>query len=303
MAIIANDTQFIGIAPSIDLNGKKSALLNAQTEPVTMQDIIDTAGTGSQGPQGIQGPVGPQGVPGPVGPAGLNWQGAWASGTSYVADDAVGYGGASYFCILATSGTTSPNLATANWALLASQGANGTPGATGAQGPIGPQGPQGPSGTSNPQVIDVKVTDGTAVTGTTNAAISQSIRIPANTFTASGGMLEFMARYQKTGFAGIQSTNVYLNTTLSLSGATALAWFSSTSPTFVQGIRTARINSNILTIYTANSTALTDYSVTSNAQTSVAFDTSVDNYLLFTITLTNASDSSVVEMARATKYE
>lgn len=47
MAIIANDTQFIGIAPSIDLTGKKSAILNEQTEPVTMADIIETVGGGS----------------------------------------------------------------------------------------------------------------------------------------------------------------------------------------------------------------------------------------------------------------
>jgi hypothetical protein len=46
MAIIANDTQFIGIAPSIDLTGKKSAILNEQTEPVTMADIIETVGGG-----------------------------------------------------------------------------------------------------------------------------------------------------------------------------------------------------------------------------------------------------------------
>jgi hypothetical protein len=51
MAIITNDTQFIGIAPSIDLNGKKSALLNAQTEPVTMADIIETVGGGLEGTQ------------------------------------------------------------------------------------------------------------------------------------------------------------------------------------------------------------------------------------------------------------
>jgi hypothetical protein len=49
MAIIANDTQFIGIAPSVYLTEKKSALLNAQTEPVTMQDIIDTVGGGLEG--------------------------------------------------------------------------------------------------------------------------------------------------------------------------------------------------------------------------------------------------------------
>jgi hypothetical protein len=91
-------------------------------------------------PPGAQGPIGPQGVPGPVGPAGLNWQGAWVSGASYVVDDAVGYAGASWFCIAPTSGTTAPNVTPGNWALLASQGA------TGPQGPQGIQGPQGPPG-------------------------------------------------------------------------------------------------------------------------------------------------------------
>lgn len=88
-----------------------------------------------QGVPGPQGPQGPQGVPGPVGPAGLNWQGQWVSGTSYVEDDAVGYNGASWFCINPTSGTITPDLDTSNWALLAAQGATG------------PQGPQGISGT------------------------------------------------------------------------------------------------------------------------------------------------------------
>ncbi len=90
---------------------------------------------GPQGPSGVNGGTGPQGVAGPVGPAGLNWQGAWVSGTSYVEDDAVGHNGASWFCINPTSGTTPPNADTTNWALLASQGAQG------------PQGPQGESGT------------------------------------------------------------------------------------------------------------------------------------------------------------
>lgn len=92
-------------------------------------------------PPGAQGPVGPQGVPGPVGPAGLNWQGAWSAAGTYVVDDAVGFGGASWFCInpVGPSATTPP-ADPANWALLASQGA------TGPQGPQGIQGPQGPPG-------------------------------------------------------------------------------------------------------------------------------------------------------------
>jgi hypothetical protein len=92
------------------------------------------------------GPTGPTGPQGPVGPAGLTWRGAWVSGTSYVVNDAVGYSGASYFCIANTSGTTTPNLATTAWALLASQGAVGPAGATGATGATGAQGPTGPAG-------------------------------------------------------------------------------------------------------------------------------------------------------------
>jgi hypothetical protein len=101
---------------------------------------------GSQGIQGVQGNTGPQGVPGPVGPAGLEWKGSWVSGDSYIEDDAVGYDGASYFCILATSGTIAPDLDTTHWALLAAEGLQGPAGATGAIGATGPTGPQGVQG-------------------------------------------------------------------------------------------------------------------------------------------------------------
>lgn len=104
------------------------------TVAIKTADFIFQIGAGTVGPQG---PIGPQGVPGPVGPAGLTWQGAWVSGTSYSVDDAVGYGGASWFCISATSGTTAPDSDPTHWALLASQGATG---------PQGPQGIQGPAG-------------------------------------------------------------------------------------------------------------------------------------------------------------
>ena len=108
---------------------------------ITVEDFADVVGPlVPAGPAGPQGVAGPAGVPGPVGPAGLEWQGTWVSGTSYVEDDAVGYDGASYYCILATTGTTEPDVDTTHWALLASQGAIGP------QGPQGPQGQQGPSG-------------------------------------------------------------------------------------------------------------------------------------------------------------
>lgn len=92
---------------------------------------------GQQGIQGNTGQQGPQGNPGPIGPAGLTWKGQWVSGNSYVEDDAVGHNGASWFCIADTSGTTPPNADLLNWALLASQGAQGIQGATGLTGPQG----------------------------------------------------------------------------------------------------------------------------------------------------------------------
>lgn len=94
-------------------------------------DYIDQEIDNIQLTPGATGAQGIQGIPGPIGPAGLEWRGAWVSGTSYIADDAVGYNGASWFCILATSGTTVPSTDTAHWALLAAQGATG---------PIGPAG-------------------------------------------------------------------------------------------------------------------------------------------------------------------
>ena len=148
MSTVPSGTRFIGISENVNLAERKSSVLNAETQPYTIQDIADTVGAGAQGPQGVQGPPGP---PGTVSPAGLEWRGAWVSGTSYVADDAVGYDGASWFCILATSGTTAPDLATANWALLASQGAQGI---QGVQGPTGPQGPAGSDTVTLQQVLD-----------------------------------------------------------------------------------------------------------------------------------------------------
>ena len=102
---------------------------------ITMADFL-TQIPGGTGPQGPQGPTGPQGVPGPVGPAGLNWQGSWSALGTYVIDDAVGYGGASWFCIdpVGPSATT-PDLDPTNWALLASQGSPGTAGPQGIAGP------------------------------------------------------------------------------------------------------------------------------------------------------------------------
>ena len=120
------------------------------------QGISGTTGaTGAQGATGATGATGPAGPAGANGTNGLNgtpgmaWQGAWSSATSYAVNDAVSYGGASYLSLTAGNVGSQPNLAPANWAVLAqtgAAGATGAVGATGATGATGLQGPQGPTG-------------------------------------------------------------------------------------------------------------------------------------------------------------
>jgi len=42
MAIVPNDTRFIGINPTVDLRERRSARINRETQPNTMQDITDS---------------------------------------------------------------------------------------------------------------------------------------------------------------------------------------------------------------------------------------------------------------------
>lgn len=121
--------------------------------------------TGPQGPvgapgrDGAPGSEGPQGVPGPVGPAGLNWMGTFVPCVIYSQNDAVSFGGASYFVTCEDTSTgecESPYDNTSCWALLANQGATG---------PMGPQGPAGTSATIPP------LTQGTLIADTASPPI------------------------------------------------------------------------------------------------------------------------------------
>lgn len=158
------------------------------------------------------------------------------------------------------------------------------------------------SGTANPSVIALSATNGTAVTGTLVETISRSLLIPANTFTTDG-MLEIVGRILKTGIAGNQSFRVYANTSASLTGATLIgAFLSANSALYCQGIRTFRISSNTITGLPTSSVSQTDFGQNNNTEFSATFTTSVNQYIIFAIQLTNIADSSTVRMARATKY-
>jgi hypothetical protein len=155
---------------------------------------------------------------------------------------------------------------------------------------------------TNPTLIVASYDNGTAVTGTTTETISQSLLIPANTFSTSGA-LEIMARMTKTGTAGTTIFRAYRNTTNSLTGATLIATFGAfvTSNVFAMCNRTFRINSNLMTGANATGASAVDTGGSANAALSTTFTTNVDNYIIFSITLSNTADSVNVSLARAIK--
>jgi hypothetical protein len=193
------------------------------------------------GPTGAQGIAGPAGVPGPVGPAGLTWRSTWVSGTSYVLNDAVGYAGASYYCILATSGTTNPASNTTNWALLASQGAIGP------QGPQGPTGPQGPSGGG---VSYLKYVALISQSGTSNPTVV----VKENTLSITGWVRFNPGYYYATGFTGYSQNRVVI-------------FFTKDSLTVGFGL--ASFNSGTLEIKTYNTSGVLTDSLMSYSQMEV----------------------------------
>ena len=167
-------------------------------------------------PPGAQGPIGPQGVPGPVGPAGLNWQGAWSAAGTYVVDDAVGFGGASWFCINPVGPTaTTPPADPTNWALLASQGATGPQGPQGIQGPQGPPGSGGggsvPNGTSLYQTLYWTGTQWTPNSGLTN----NGGRIGINTVNTVGQALRILQSSSLQPSAGYRAQTTVVGGSLS----------------------------------------------------------------------------------------
>ncbi len=158
MAIIYNYTKaasvddgdlLIGTDNVTGLPTRNFSLLDIKTYVLNdVEGVITVQGAkgdkGDPGKPGDPGEPGKPGSPGAVGPAGLNFVGLWASGSNYLEDDAVSYNGSSYFALNPiTNSTVTPDVDTANWALLASQGAEGTPGEDGDKGDPGDPGAAG----------------------------------------------------------------------------------------------------------------------------------------------------------------
>jgi hypothetical protein len=232
--------------------------------------------TGATGATGPQGPIGPQGVPGPVGPAGLTWQGLWSAGGTYAENDAVSYAGASYFCYNPAGVGPSPSnpvTDTANWALLAAEGA------TGPQGPQGIQGPGSPNFSSS----------GLFSTNSLTNTLLTSVLIPANTYS-SNYAFSVVAQFIKTADVYTTSFTIRVNTINSLTGSQQLAstGLGGTSR-FASMFRTFFIDgSSTYSLSTTQNTA-TDIAASSNAPSTTTIDWTQDQYIIVAGFTTNAA--------------
>jgi hypothetical protein len=252
---------------------------------ISVSDFVAQYGTGPQGPAGpagangatgatgatgLQGPTGPQGVPGPVGPAGLTWRSTWVSGTAYVLDDAVGYAGASWYCISPTSGTTPPDADSTNWALLASQGSTG------------PQGPQGVAGTST------FASTGTFTTNSLTNALLTSILIPANTYSNADGF-SVVAQYTKTVDSYTPFFTFHINTSNTLVGATQLATVGLTATSrFCSIFRTYMIDGTTTTSFSRTNNTATDIQGSSVQIATTTIDWTQNQYFIVAGRTSNA---------------
>jgi Collagen triple helix repeat (20 copies) len=195
-----------GVAGPMGLQG-----LTGATGPVGPQGLAGASGaTGAQGvagPQGFQGvqglpgptgsagAVGPAGSTGPAGAAGMNFRGAWATGTGYAINDAVTFGGSTYLAQVANS-SSQPNFYPQVWAVLAQAGGAGPTGSAGAAGPVGPTGAAGVAAT---------VAVGTVTTGAPGALAAVT-----NSGTANAAVLNFTIPQGTAGTeSGIQFTSTY----------------------------------------------------------------------------------------------
>jgi hypothetical protein len=150
------------------------------------------------------------------------------------------------------------------------------------------------NGISTNKFINNTVT--AAHTGTTTNTIVQSVLIPANTYIV-GDIVKISTRGNKTTGLAVLTIRTYLNTSLSLSGATQVAINATTGATGMHStIRNLSITSSTTTqtLNISTNNQPNDEAQLSNItlSTSINIDWTVDQYIIFAFQLTNSADSA-----------
>jgi hypothetical protein len=146
--------------------------------------------------------------------------------------------------------------------------------------------------------VNNRTTDTTAVTGTTTETIIDSVLIPANTYSASGGILRlYNSKFSKTGTAGTLRIKIYVGPNAgNLTGATLLADSGSLASTIVYSemLRTFTVGSSTLKGIGSGVVSLTDVVSSNSARSSIAWNPAIDNYIHYTVINGSSADSTVM---------
>lgn len=158
--------------------------------------------------------------------------------------------------------------------------------------------------TGAPKIVGLQVGNGTTVTGTTGAVISATITVAAN-ILATNSILEFVWTTNRvSGNNNVIQSQVWVNTSNTLSGATQIATGANLSAAQwnVKGGRDVqKLNTTAVTYPAANQVA-SDYSVATGAQTSLTLNNANTLFFLFACNNLSASDSSYIHKIRITEY-
>ena len=164
-------------------------------------------------------------------------------------------------------------------------------GAVGPAGPVGPTGPAGPTLSYTPyRFLSTYATSSATLTETVFA----NVTIPANTFNINDN-IKLIARFLKPASISNMSLRIRINTSNTIEGATQIGLLTITAAsTFINFSRTYCLLNNptpLITGFAFTSSIANDGVASTSVGSSTAFDTTVTNYLFFTIQLGNTSDS------------
>ena len=142
----------------------------------------------------------------------------------------------------------------------------------------------------------IKVTDGTAVTGSGGTNIyTDGVLIPANSVSA-GDVIEFRSRIRKTGTAGTVVNRMYIGVNNSLTSANLIATSTVMGNTTLTGqmVRTLVVKSATLSeVYPVSTVTLNDDSLNSGvAVTTYNIDWTIDQYFVSSVQNSVAGDST-----------
>jgi hypothetical protein len=156
-------------------------------------------------------------------------------------------------------------------------------------------------GSSNPKLLGFSGIVGTNTTGTA-ITISHSLLIPANTLGTNNILQLIFRMYRVSGNLGQLYGRIYFNTTNSLTGATLF------NTLFTMNGGSTQYSGYVERNFSYNGTNLTSYSnsafsdYTTGNIVNVAFNKSVDNYVIFAMQCQNTGDVANINLFKVFAY-